>query len=172
MGREGVLFTSLSVASLQPAAMAYKTSCTLRTRKFMTNRLLARRQFILDVLHPGLANVSKEALKEKVAKMYDVRDGNLIFLFGFKTQFGGGKSTGFGLIYDSLDSAKKFEPLHRLRRNGLEKEATGSRKQRKEKKNRIKRLRGKNKNEGLSALSLAARASRGAGARSRAPVLY
>ena len=97
------------------------------------------------MLHPGLANVSKEALKEKVAKMYDVRDSNQIYLFGFKTQFGGGKSTGFGLIYDSIDAAKKFEPLHRLRRNGLEKEATGSRKQRKEKKNRIKRLRGKNK---------------------------
>ena len=71
---------------------------------------------VLDVLHPGLANVSKEALKEKVAKMYDVRDSNQIYLFGFKTQFGGGKSTGFGLIYDSIDAAKKFEPLHRLRR--------------------------------------------------------
>lgn len=30
------------------------------------------------------------------------------------TQFGGGKSTGFGLIYDTLDSAKKFEPKYRL----------------------------------------------------------
>merc|ERR1712146_621582 len=79
-GREGV-FTSLSVASLQLAAMADKTSCTLRTRKFMTNRLLARRQFILDVLHPGHANVSKEVLTEKVAKMYDVRDKNQVFLF-------------------------------------------------------------------------------------------
>ena len=29
-------------------------------------------------------------------------------------QFGGGKSTGFGLIYDSLDAAKKFEPKYRL----------------------------------------------------------
>lgn len=29
-------------------------------------------------------------------------------------QFGGGKSTGFGLIYDSLDAAKKFEPRYRL----------------------------------------------------------
>ena len=29
-------------------------------------------------------------------------------------QFGGGKSTGFGLIYDNLDSAKKFEPKYRL----------------------------------------------------------
>jgi ribosomal protein S24E len=29
-------------------------------------------------------------------------------------QFGGGKSTGFGLIYDSIDAAKKFEPRYRL----------------------------------------------------------
>ena len=29
-------------------------------------------------------------------------------------QFGGGKSTGFGLVYDSLDAAKKFEPKYRL----------------------------------------------------------
>ena len=32
---------------------------TLRTRKFMTNRLLARKQFVLEVIHPGRANVSK-----------------------------------------------------------------------------------------------------------------
>lgn len=37
-------------------------------------------------------------------------------MFGFKTCFGGGKSTGFGLIYDSLDQAKKFEPKYRLAR--------------------------------------------------------
>ncbi len=33
-------------------------------------------------------------------------------------QFGGGKSTGFGLIYDTVDSAKKFEPKYRLIRVG------------------------------------------------------
>ena len=32
---------------------------TLRTRKFMTNRLLSRKQFVLEVLHPDRANVSK-----------------------------------------------------------------------------------------------------------------
>lgn len=31
-------------------------------------------------------------------------------------QFGGGKSTGFGLIYDSIDSAKRVEPHFRLNR--------------------------------------------------------
>ena len=38
-------------------------------------------------------------------------------------QFGGGKSTGFGLIYDTLDAAKKFEPRYRLVRVSFE-EAT------------------------------------------------
>lgn len=80
----------------------------------MTNRLLARRQFVVDVLHPGRANVSKNEIKEKLASMYNVSDANAIFVFGFRTQFGGGKSTGFGLIYDSVKSAEKFEPKHRL----------------------------------------------------------
>lgn len=29
-------------------------------------------------------------------------------------QFGGGKSTGFGLIYDNIPAAKQFEPKYRL----------------------------------------------------------
>ena len=29
-------------------------------------------------------------------------------------QFGGGKSTGFGVIYDNVDAAKKCEPKYRL----------------------------------------------------------
>ena len=37
------------------------------------------------------------------AKLYEVRDPQTIFVFGFRTQFGGGKSIGFGLIYDSVD---------------------------------------------------------------------
>jgi len=41
---------------------------------------------------------------------------DVIFCFGFKTQFGGGKTTGFALVYDSLDFAKKFEPKYRLAR--------------------------------------------------------
>jgi ribosomal protein S24E len=53
-------------------------------------------------------------LKERLAKMYEVKDPNTIFVFKFRTHFGGGKSTGFGLIYDNLESAKKFEPKYRL----------------------------------------------------------
>lgn len=38
----------------------------------------------------------------------------LPFCAGFRTAFGGGKSTGFALIYDNMDAAKKFEPKYRL----------------------------------------------------------
>lgn len=46
--------------------------------------------------------------------MYDVKDLNCVFVFGMRTQFGGGKSSGFGLIYDNVEVAKKFEPKYRL----------------------------------------------------------
>eukprot|EP00850_Spirogloea_muscicola_P005789 SM000027S09570 [mRNA] locus=s27:179099:180348:+ [translate_table: standard] len=128
--------------------MADAKACTVRTRKFMTNRLLSRRQFIIDVLHPGRPNVSKAELKEKLQKLYDVRDVQTIFVFGFRTQFGGGKSTGFGLIYDSLETAKKFEPKYRLIRNGLATKVEKSRKQIKERKNRTKKIRGTKKAKG------------------------
>lgn len=36
-----------------------------------------------------------------------------VVVFGMKTKFGGGRSTGFGLIYDSRESMN-FEPRHRL----------------------------------------------------------
>nr|CAD1821741.1 unnamed protein product [Ananas comosus var. bracteatus] len=69
---------------------------------------------VIDVLHLGRANVSKAELKEKLAKLYEVKDPNSIFVFKFRTHFGGGKSMGFGLIYDSVDSVKKYEPKYRL----------------------------------------------------------
>uniref|UniRef100_A0A673HGQ2 40S ribosomal protein S24 n=1 Tax=Sinocyclocheilus rhinocerous TaxID=307959 RepID=A0A673HGQ2_9TELE len=67
---------------------------------------------------------------------------DVVFVFGFKTQFGGGKTTGFGMIYDSLDYAKKNEPKYRLQRHGLYEKKKTSRKQRKERKNRMKKVRG------------------------------
>jgi ribosomal protein S24E len=48
------------------------------------------------------------------AQMYKVKDANTVFLYGFRTQFGGGKSSGFGLVYDSVNDAKRFEPKYRL----------------------------------------------------------
>ena len=55
----------------------------------------------------------------KIAEMYKVKDENCVAVFGFKNAFGGGRITGFGLIYDSVTQAKRFEPKHRLLRLGL-----------------------------------------------------
>ena len=88
-------------------------SVTIRTRKYMLNRLLCRRQMVVDVLHPGKSSVAKADIREKLAKMYGCT-ADRVFVFGFKTNFGGGKSTGFGLVYDTMDYAKKFEPKYRL----------------------------------------------------------
>ncbi|EDS30562.1 40S ribosomal protein S24 [Culex quinquefasciatus] len=112
------------------------STATIRTRRFMTNRLLCRKQMICDLLHPGLASVSKMKIRDKLAAMYKVTPDN---------NFGGGKSTGFGLIYDTLDNAKKFEPKHRLGRHGLYEKKKMTRKQRKERKNRMKKVRGTKK---------------------------
>ena len=122
--------------------MADKAPVTLRTRKFLRNPLLKRRQMVVDVIHPGRANVPKIELQEKLAKMYKVDNQNSVFLFGFRTAFGGGKSSGFALIYDDVKDALKFEPKHRIIRQGLREKKETSRKQIKEAKNRGKKIRG------------------------------
>jgi len=94
---------------------------------------------VVDVIHPGRPNVPKTELATKLGAVYKKDPANVV-LFGFKTAFGGGKSTGFCLIYDDQSALKEFEPKYRLIRAGLTKPGTGSRKQRKERKNRRKRL--------------------------------
>ena len=126
-------------------------SCTVRTRKFMTNRLLSRRQFITDVIHPGRANVSKSELQERLAKMYDVKDEKCVFVFGLRTQFGGGKSTGFALIYTDLDNRKKYDTRKALLRDSLVDKRAKSSKQKKEIKGRVRKCRGKAKAKALNA---------------------
>ena len=113
----------------------------------------------MDVLHQGRANVSKKELQGVLAKQFKVTDPNQVYVFGLRSKFGGGKSTGFALVYDSVDVAKKLEPKYRLVRvrarlvflaslpncavqQGLATKVQTSRKQRKERKNRAKKLKG------------------------------
>ena len=71
--------------------------------------------------------MSKDELKASLAKKYNVADDKCIILFGFQIAFGkgltsddyrigGGRSTGFALIYDSINDVKKFEAKYRLAR--------------------------------------------------------
>lgn len=61
--------------------------------------------------------MSKADVCTKLGQMYKVDAANVI-CFGFTTVFGGGRSSGFALIYDSLEAVKKFEPKCRLARVG------------------------------------------------------
>ncbi|XP_067424915.1 small ribosomal subunit protein eS24-like [Emydura macquarii macquarii] len=106
----------------------------------MTNRLLQHKQMVIVVLHSGKATVPKTEIREKLAKMYKT-SLDVIFVFGFTTHFSGGKTIGFGMIYDSLDYAKKNEPKRTLARHGLYEKKKTLRKQRKEHKNRMKKVR-------------------------------
>jgi small subunit ribosomal protein S24e len=42
-----------------------------------------------------------------------------VSVFGLQTAYGGGKTTGFALIYDSPEALKKFEPHYRKIRVGV-----------------------------------------------------
>lgn len=85
---------------------------TLRTRKFITNRLLHRRQMVLDVIHPHRPNVSRAELQEKLGELYKTPKEQC-FVFGMRTHYGGGRSTGFALVYDTPE-AVKLEHTFRL----------------------------------------------------------
>merc|ERR1711892_624771 len=124
----GVRFRLSNRSRSKLATMA--PSITVRTRKFMTNRLLQRKQMIVDIIHPNSATPKKPEVRESLAKNYKTT-ADCIIAFGFKTIFGGGKTSGFALIYDSVEAANKVEKK--------------SRKQRKELRNRQKRVKGTKK---------------------------
>uniref|UniRef100_A0A0N4ZIL4 Small ribosomal subunit protein eS24 n=1 Tax=Parastrongyloides trichosuri TaxID=131310 RepID=A0A0N4ZIL4_PARTI len=122
----------------------------ISTKKIVNNRLMNRRQMIVEVLHPMKATVSKKDLQVKLASLYKTTP-DVVVPFGFKSQIGGGKSTGFAKIYDSLDDAKKYERKYMIARlTGVKLEKAG-RKQRKERKNRQKKFRGTAKAKGAAA---------------------
>ncbi|VFV19730.1 40s ribosomal protein s24, partial [Lynx pardinus] len=89
------------------------------------------------------AKVPKTEIREKLAKMYKTtHHKDVIFICGFRTHFGGGKTTGSAMIYDSWDYAKKNKHKHRLARHGLYEKKKLSETQQKESKNRMKKGRG------------------------------
>ena len=110
----GALLGGLAVISLAVSGI-FVFSLVLFSNIYLS---VFKNQMIVDVIHPGRANVAKSELSDLLANMYK-GDSKLTVLFGFRTKFGGGKSTGFCLIYDNEDSMIKFEPKHRMVRKGL-----------------------------------------------------
>ena len=73
---------------------------------------------MIELIHPEKSNVSKSDIKAKLAQTLKAKEEN-ISIFGLKTKFGGGRSTGFALLYDSLDARKKYDSKKMLRRVSL-----------------------------------------------------
>ena len=103
---------------------------TLRIRKYIVNKLLDRKQFVVDMMHIGAKAPTRDEIKDQVATQLKANK-DLVVIFGLQTKFGGGRTTGFGFIYDNLDALKNTEPKHRLIKAGLKEKSTVTRRQRK-----------------------------------------
>jgi len=124
----------------------------VNVRNFMNNRLLKRRQMTVEVVHPHRGTVPKNEVRERLQQMFKkyVKDINQISVFDFKTSFGGGRSTGFALVYDDFQTAKRVEPWFRLYRFRAVKKRNKRRRNTKDNKARNAPLRGWDKTRPLT----------------------
>ena len=114
-----------------------EAAVTVRVRKFMRNPLLKRRQMVPLVITAIIHRLSKfftlsvppslrKILRIFFAKNTMLLTIRLLFFLDSKllsvwiyilcNGIGGGRSTGFALIYDSVEDVKKFEAKYRLAR--------------------------------------------------------
>merc|ERR1711972_1153000 len=101
-----------------------------------------RKQMIVDLAHGEAATPASFKVRESLAKMYKSTP-DCVIVYGMQTKFGGGNTTGFANIYDSLDYLKKNEVRFRQVRAGIaEKVEKKARAQRRQLKNRKKKVKG------------------------------
>lgn len=122
------------------------SSFIIRARRVMSNPLLDRKQFSIEVIHEGSAAPNKKTIQTQLAQKFKVNADHVVVM-NMTTQFGGNKSSAQGLIYSNKDSMMKFEPQHRLIKQGLvaKPKVVTNRKTKKELKNKIRKLRGQEK---------------------------
>ncbi|XP_059043517.1 small ribosomal subunit protein eS24-like [Mustela lutreola] len=101
-----------------------------QTRQFVTNQQLQRKQMLMDVLHPRKATVPETEIQGKLAKMDKNIPDVILYLV----------SEPKWVVARQL--AKKNEPSHSPAGHGLCEQERTSRKQGKERKNRMKAVRG------------------------------
>ena len=69
----------------------------------------------IELIHPEQGILSKEVIKAKLAKQLKTKE-DCISVYGMKAKFGGGRSSGFALIYDSFDMKKKYDSKTQLKK--------------------------------------------------------
>merc|ERR1711893_92031 len=86
-----------------------RMSVSIRTRKYMNNKLLNRKQMIVDITHGDNATPSKKVLREKLSQMYKGA-ADCVVVYGLQTAFGGGNTTGFANIYGLFEKIRTQVP--------------------------------------------------------------
>ena len=127
-----MVFSKLHLNNMSEAAV------TVRVRKFMRNPLLKRRQMVgckfwgitsrpLKFFTPSVLLSPRKTLRTFFARsttlltirLWSSSASRLLSVLCFvdlNKLLGGGRSTGFALIYDSVEDVKKFEAKYRLAR--------------------------------------------------------
>ena len=83
------------------------------------NPLIKRRELVLLIHHIGKGTPERMALREAVAKAYQV-DEEQVYVRKLVSEFGMGATRAFIHIYDSPERAKEFEPEYiRKRHTGM-----------------------------------------------------
>ncbi len=85
------------------------------------NKLFDRREYVIEVEHPGEATPKRDEVKEAIATMLNVPKENLI-LKKIESTFGLPKTIVYVRYYKDINVALQVENKHILRRNGLLKE--------------------------------------------------
>lgn len=67
------------------------------------------------MLHQGVAAPTKARIRAELAKKMSTKE-ECIAIFGLKNKFGGGRSTGFALVYDNVDAKIKYDSKVQLLR--------------------------------------------------------
>lgn len=81
----------------------------VKIRRFMTNHLPQKKQMVAYALHSGKPTALKKEIWPLLAKVHKTIP-DAIVAFGFRTHYGGGKTTGLGMIYESFKYASRICP--------------------------------------------------------------
>ncbi len=84
------------------------------------NKLLERKEYIVEIRHPGQSTPSRYAVRERFASMLGVPI-DLVIVRSLSTRYGTNLTIGRIHVYKNPD-AVKIEPEHIIKRNAPKKE--------------------------------------------------
>ncbi|MCD6095318.1 MAG: 30S ribosomal protein S24e [Thermoprotei archaeon] len=93
-----------------------KSSWSLEIMQEKENRLIGRRELVVNIKHIGLGTPSRYEIRERLSKMLSV-PLELIYVRSLRTEYGKGESFAEVHIYKDQKRALEFEPEYIRIRN-------------------------------------------------------